>query len=282
MISSKTTRKIITISESLTSQYRNKFSVFFAQKYAFENNITIEWVYTKSGHGKGPADGVGAAMKIVIDNVVSYNLSKPITNTTELINEWPPTDIVIKTYTQDEVRALKDSLLKKLKLKSAVGVASSHELICKSSGNMCLKKLPMDEVSFQVQISMETINQKTDWNDIDISVSNFEVLDNAESNGENGMAIDVNDWVISEFASTSNRISRYIGQAKSIAGDGSDYLEDQFYKAVNTKSSLKFKAFSSDTEVIESEQVIEMLNKPIMLNRGQIMLSKVPESHNIV
>ena len=268
MISSKTTRKIITISESLTSQYRNKFSVFFAQKYAFENNITIEWVYTKSGHGKGPADGVGAAMKIVIDNVVSYNLSKPITNTTELINEWPPTDIVIKTY--------------KLKLKSAVGVASSHELICKSSGNMCLKKLPMDEVSFQVQISMETINQKTDWNDIDISVSNFEVLDNAESNGENGMAIDVNDWVISEFASTSNRISRYIGQAKSIAGDGSDYLEDQFYKAVNTKSSLKFKAFSSDTEVIESEQVIEMLNKPIMLNRGQIMLSKVPESHNIV
>ena len=38
------------------------------------------------------------------------------------------------------------------------------------------------------------------------------------------------------------------------------------------KSSLKILAFSSDTGVVE--QVIEMLDKPIMLNGGQIMLSK--------
>ena len=43
--------------------------------------------------------------------------------------------------------------------------------------------------------------------------------------------------------------------------------------------SLKIQAFSPDTEVMEQEQVIEMLDKLIMLNRGQIMLSK---SHNIV
>ena len=30
-------------------------------------------------------------------------------------------------------------------------------------------------------------------------------------------------------------------------------IEVQFYKAVDTKSSLKFKAFSLDTEVIEQE-----------------------------
>ena len=53
----------------------------------------------------------------------------------------------------------------------------------------------------------------------------------------------------------------------------------EFYKAVNMKSSLKIKAFSPDTEVIEQEQVIEMLNKPIMLNRGQIMLLK---SENLI
>ena len=56
----------------------------------------------------------------------------------------------------------------------------------------------------------------------------------------------------------------------------------QFYKTVGAKSSLKFEVFSPDTEVIEQEQVIEMLDKPITLNKGQIMLSKVPESHNIV
>ena len=41
--------------------------------------------------------------------------------------------------------------------------------------------------------------------------------------------------------------------------------EVQFYKAVNMKSSLKFKAISPDTKVTEQEQVIEMLDKPIML-----------------
>ena len=56
----------------------------------------------------------------------------------------------------------------------------------------------------------------------------------------------------------------------------------QFYRAVGTKSSLQFKAFSPDTEVIGRELVIEILDKPIILDQGQIMLSKVPESHIIV
>ena len=40
--------------------------------------------------------------------------------------------------------------------------------------------------------------------------------------------------------------------------------EVQFYKAVDTKFSLKFKSFSPDTEVIDQELVIEMLDEPVM------------------
>ena len=40
------------------------------------------------------------------------------------------------------------------------------------------------------------------------------------------------------------------------------------------KSSLKTKDFAPDTEVIEQEQVTDVLDKPILLNFGQIMLSK--------
>ena len=52
--------------------------------------------------------------------------------------------------------------------------------------------------------------------------------------------------------------------------------EVHFYKAVNMKSSLKIKAFSPDTEFIEQKQVID---KPIMINHSQIMLSK---SENLI
>ena len=48
------------------------------------------------------------------------------------------------------------------------------------------------------------------------------------------------------------------------------------------KSSLQFKAISPDTEVIEWEKIVEILDKPIMLNQAQIVHSKVPKSHKIV
>ena len=57
--------------------------------------------------------------------------------------------------------------------------------------------------------------------------------------------------------------------------------EIQFHDTVDRKS-LKFKVFSPDTEITEREQVIAMLDKPIMLNHGQVMLSKVPELHTIM
>ena len=40
--------------------------------------MQIHWVFTETGHGKGPADGIGATMKTEIDNIVSYNPNKSI------------------------------------------------------------------------------------------------------------------------------------------------------------------------------------------------------------
>ena len=71
------------------------------------------------------------------------------------------------------------------------------------------------------------------------------------------------------FTSQPGLKCRYVFQLRT---------EVQFYKVVNVKS-LKNKAFSPDTEVIKQEKVIEMLDKLIMLNCGQIMLSK---SENLI
>ena len=48
------------------------------------------------------------------------------------------------------------------------------------------------------------------------------------------MVIDVSDWVIAKFTSTSSRTSRYVGQVKSVAADGSDYLEQGFPQVFRT------------------------------------------------
>ena len=48
------------------------------------------------------------------------------------------------------------------------------------------------------------------------------------------MVIDVSDWVIAKFISTSSRTSRYVVQVKSVAADGSDYLEKVFPQVLRT------------------------------------------------
>ena len=41
-------------------------------------------------------------------------------------------------------------------------------------------------------------------------------------------------------------------------------LEVQFYKTVETKSSLKFKPLNSSVEIVESEQIIEIVDRIIL------------------
>lgn len=59
-------------------------------------------------------------------------------------------------------------------------------------------------------------------------------------------------------------------------------LEVQFYKTAETKSSLKFKPLNSSVEIVESEQITEIVDKPTMLHRQQIMQVKIPSLGNIV
>ena len=43
-------------SDSPSSQYRNKFNVFLTKDWAVKNEKDVYWIFTESGHGKGPMD----------------------------------------------------------------------------------------------------------------------------------------------------------------------------------------------------------------------------------
>lgn len=57
-------QKLVVVSDSPTSQYRNRWAVWLLQNLISQLGIPeATWIYTEVGHGKGPADGVGAAVK---------------------------------------------------------------------------------------------------------------------------------------------------------------------------------------------------------------------------
>ena len=62
--------QLFIITDSPTSQYHNKGCAFLTKRFAEENDVDVTWIFTESGHGKGPMDGVGAAIKNSIDNAM--------------------------------------------------------------------------------------------------------------------------------------------------------------------------------------------------------------------
>jgi hypothetical protein len=61
--------QIVIVSDSPSSQYRNRFTLFLMNTLC--NASSWEWIYSEAGHGKGAADGVGAAIKRQADAFVA-------------------------------------------------------------------------------------------------------------------------------------------------------------------------------------------------------------------
>ena len=60
------------VTDSPTSQYRNKHIFYLISSHATEFGINCSWQYMEAGHGKGPCDGVGGTAKRMADMAVTH------------------------------------------------------------------------------------------------------------------------------------------------------------------------------------------------------------------
>ena len=86
-------------------------------------------MFTEVGHGKGPMDGVGGALKKKIDDVIAYRPNDVIRNTAQLVKVLPPSEIRISTYTREDFNQIQYRVPKQISVKSSeLGIASAHEV----------------------------------------------------------------------------------------------------------------------------------------------------------
>ena len=155
---------------SLTSQYRNAYNCYMAKKYAEEHNCEVVWVFTEAGHGKGPMDGVGGALKKRIDDVIAYRPNDVIRNTAQLLKVLPPSEISISTYTRDDFNKIQDKMPKQIAVKSTeIGIATAHEVkfpIDAGSNLIFLKEMSCDDSYKQATLHQKKlINLESTRND---------------------------------------------------------------------------------------------------------------------
>ena len=147
---------IVIVSDSPVSQYRNSKNVFLMRKLAMELGICIRLIFTESGHGKSPCDGVGGNIKTQVEEVLlknyGENILKPIhsaEDVKEIIETKTNLTYDIKVHTAEEIKEVRDNMPKLGPLTRAFKI---HEVLISSDGETKSKDLPSDVLYNNVKI----------------------------------------------------------------------------------------------------------------------------------
>lgn len=134
--------KLSIATDSTSSQYRIKFNCFLTKHWAIEHKIDVYWVFTESGHGKGPMDGIGGRIKSIIKDTIAYRPDVVISKTDELLYYLPATSgILIGTYTGHDVKKYSSRLPthKNLSIISSIGLSKVHEVFFSKKDDKLIK-----------------------------------------------------------------------------------------------------------------------------------------------
>lgn len=116
------------MSDSPATQYRNKSMFYFVTQYLLTEFCQIQKItynFSETGHGKGPADGIGASIKRTLDDAVKYN--QDITNLDQVLSVLKEKEksVYISTVSLEEIKSV-DKILP-LKLKNFKGTMQVHQ-----------------------------------------------------------------------------------------------------------------------------------------------------------
>ena len=149
-------KRIVICSDSPTSQYRNGKNVYLMKRLAQELKISIRLLFTESGHGKSPCDGVGGNIKTQVEAAMlasfGQGLVEPIHSVQDVkkvIHEKTNLNYHITIHTQEDIENVKESMPK---LGPLVGAMKVHEIFIGEDGVIKKKELPTDTFYKQVTI----------------------------------------------------------------------------------------------------------------------------------
>ena len=127
-------RRIHYLTDSPTSQYRNKsiFRLILTHKEEF--GVQARWNYLESGHGKGPCDGLGASVKRSADNAIKHGKAS-IQNASDFFSyaqktmEEGSSKVKYIYYTQEDYDEAKSTLDAKTLIQAVQGTFKIHYVV---------------------------------------------------------------------------------------------------------------------------------------------------------
>jgi hypothetical protein len=130
--------RVSIVSDSPTSQYRNRRTMYIIDR-VLRTVIDVtrwQWIFTEAGHGKGAADGVGAAIKRRCDGRVSTGEQLAITTAKDVktaVDSGGDSKIFVDTVTTADIQKIKD-VFDIVTVSAMPGIGKAHHVSRTSAG----------------------------------------------------------------------------------------------------------------------------------------------------
>lgn len=220
------------ISDSPTSQYRNKYMFNVIAEHKDRFGISASWHYFEAGHGKGPCDGVGAVAKRMADNAVKRE--KHVIQDAKGFFDWASKSnsaIQYEWVGADEI-AESDNEIKQAALSTVKGTMTMHAVFGSDDSTIITRKMSCfcdncfqdgSLLSENRCVGWETHQIKDVRNPVIVEPEEQTVID--EANEE----YNVDEWIAVSYQGTW-----YIGKIAELDTD-----DDDFKVEFLTKSRLR-------------------------------------------
>ena len=132
------------LTDSPTSQYRNKTIFQILCSHEEEFGVSARWHYLECGHGKGPCDGLGASVKRTAD--MSVKQGKITIQGADDFVRWANTNdktskVKYIAYTENDVQNIQELISGKAKPVAIAGTLKLHEAVPVSNLSIATREL---------------------------------------------------------------------------------------------------------------------------------------------
>jgi hypothetical protein len=130
------------VSDGPTTQYRNKTNFYLMATLPFDkwHMSRVTWNFLEASHGKGPADGVGAAVKCAADRIVAHG--SDILSCKQLMSSVKDTiNVELHEIMTEQIDDVAKKVNTDLPVDCIKGTMQIHQLVMPSTGILYHRKL---------------------------------------------------------------------------------------------------------------------------------------------
>jgi len=257
------------LSDSPTSQYRNRYIFQFVAYHEQEFGIKARWDYLESGHGKGPCDGLGGSVKRSADMAVKQAKCN-IQDAADffawgLQSESAGSKVKYLHYTQEDYDTTVAQMSERENALSVPGTMKLHAIVPSVQFPMSIYVRNVSCYCLSCMINVDSTHC-TGWELHALSKQTDSTRDNNLQEGEQEATIDHGDvrpTIVpkeNDFVATVYDKNWYVGRVTDI--DENEVMINFMCRAGKYEDAFKWPA-KKDEIWVDQTQILSILDEPV-------------------